>query len=422
MTKKILFLNLLLGLIYFQINAQTDDITRCATEQYLEMQDIIDPGYPLKRQQIEEDIQNWITANKDNFNENKAVITIPVVVHILYYQDHPAFNLPESRVLEQIAVLNRDYRRLNTDASETPSVFQSVAADCEIEFCLAKRTPTGQYTNGIVRVQTTVTQFSIGSAMKYTSQGGSNAWDRNKYLNLWVCNIGGGILGFAQPPGSAAATDGVVIHYRYFGTTGASSPYNEGRTATHEIGHWLGLWHVWGDDNGACTGSDQCNDTPNSADAYYGCPTHPQNTCSSDDMFMNYMDYVDDGCMNTFTTGQKMRMWATLNGSRVSIKTSDGCVPGQGMNVFENDAISDFSIYPNPSSGNLNLDITLNENVPELEISILNTYGQVVYSESLINENNIIHKNIDLSGLAKGFYIMNITSELFSLNKKITLY
>lgn len=166
--------------------------------------------------------------------------------------------------------------------------------------------------------------------MKFTAQGGLDAWPRDQYLNLWVCDLSGGLLGYAQFPGGAAATDGVVCDYQYFGTIGSSAPFNKGRTATHEVGHWLNLYHIWGDDGTACTGSDLVADTPNQADENYGCPVFPAVSCSNGpngDMFMNYMDYTDDACMNMFTAGQKAREQALFatGGARVALLSSLGC-------------------------------------------------------------------------------------------------
>lgn len=265
-------------------------------------------------------------------NHKRAVVTIPVVFHIVY--NTASQNVSDAQIQSQLTVLNADFRKLNADASLVPSAFAGLAADCEIQFCLAQQDPTGAATTGIVRKSTTTTSFSTNDAVKYTAQGGDNIWDRNKYLNIWVCNLSGGVLGYAQFPGGAAATDGVVITYTGFGTMGtAANPFNKGRTATHEVGHWLNLFHIWGDDGTACTGSDLVGDTPNQADENYGCPSFPQVSCSNGtngDMFMNYMDYTDDACMYMFTTGQKARVSALFvsGGSRFSLTTSPGCTPG----------------------------------------------------------------------------------------------
>lgn len=264
--------------------------------------------------------------------QHRAVVTIPVVFHIVY--NKTAQNVSDAQVMSQLDVLNNDFRKLNSDASLVPSAFAGLAADCEINFCLAQQDPSGAPTTGIVRKSTTVTSWGTNDAVKYTAQGGDNIWDRSKYLNIWVCNLSGGILGYAQFPGGPAATDGVVITYTGFGTIGtASAPFNKGRTATHEVGHWSNLFHIWGDDGTACTGSDQVSDTPNQGSENYGCPAFPHVSCTNGpngDMFMNYMDYTDDACMYMFSAGQKARMQALFGtgGARVSLLTSPGCTPG----------------------------------------------------------------------------------------------
>lgn len=272
--------------------------------------------------EIESFTQNVIA---NGLNENKAVITIPVVFHILY--NTSSQNISEAQILTQLNVLNNDYRKLNSDISSVPSTFTSVTADCEINFCLATVDPNGNATTGIIRKSTSVSSFSDNDAMKSSSQGGSDAWPSTSYLNIWVCNLGSGLLGYAQFPGGPAATDGVVINYTAFGTTGtAQSPFNKGRTATHEVGHWLNLRHIWGD---ATCGNDYVSDTPVHNTSNYGCPSHPKsNSCGTNaELFMNYMDYTDDACMYMFTSGQKSRMQALFasGGARASLKTSNGC-------------------------------------------------------------------------------------------------
>lgn len=266
-----------------------------------------------------------------NPTKTRAVVTIPVVFHIVY--NTAAQNVSDAQIASQLAVLNADYRKLNADWTNTPAAFQSLVADCEVQFCMAQQDPSGNATNGIVRKSTTVTSFSTNDAVKKSAQGGDDAWNSSKYLNIWVCNLSGGVLGYAQFPGGAAATDGVVITYTGFGTMGtAAAPFNKGRTATHEVGHWLNLYHIWGDDGTACTGSDLVGDTPNQGSENYGCPTFPHVSCSNGtngDMFMNYMDYTDDACMYMFTTGQKARMTALFatGGARNALTTSNGCQP-----------------------------------------------------------------------------------------------
>ncbi|MEM7037039.1 MAG: M43 family zinc metalloprotease [Bacteroidota bacterium] len=263
-----------------------------------------------------------IIANGDY--RTTGVIQIPVVVHVIYRTAQQ--NISDAQIQSQIDILTADYRRQNADASNTPSNFLPVAADCNIEFCLASQDPNGQATDGITRTSTTTPQ--IGSTNQYYTA--APAWPRNDYMNIWVCELSSGLLGFAQFPGTApAAYDGIVCSYRYFGNQGtATAPFNLGRTATHEVGHWLGLRHIWGD--GPCNQDDNIGDTPASDAPNYFCPSS-HTSCGSADMYQNYMDYTDDGCMNIFTAGQSAVVNATLSGTRSSLQNSQGCNgPGGG--------------------------------------------------------------------------------------------
>jgi hypothetical protein len=201
-------------------------------------------------------------------------------------------------------------------------VWSALAVDTMIRFALAKTDPNGKPTTGITRTRTTATSFTQDDSVKSTARGGQDAWPSDKYLNIWVCSLGNGLLGYAQFPGGPATTDGVVILNKAFGTVGtAAPPFNLGRSATHEIGHWLNLRHIWGDTED-CSGSDFVDDTPNAQQPNFGKPTFPHLSCNNapnGDMFMNYMDYVDDDSMVMFTTGQVARMQATLAGPRASI-------------------------------------------------------------------------------------------------------
>jgi hypothetical protein len=249
------------------------------------------------------------------------VTTIPVVVHVVFKT--AAQNISDAQIHSQIDVLNRDFRKANPDNGNTPGVFAPLVADARIQFELASSDPAGQATNGITRTSTTVDSFSDDDKVKSASTGGADAWPRDNYLNLWVCQLGGGLLGYAQFPGGPAATDGVVILNTAFGTTGtAAAPFNLGRSATHEIGHWLNMRHIWGDDGNACNGDDFVPDTPNAAGPNFGKPTFPHVTCNNGpngDLFMNYMDYTDDDSMFMFTQGQVARMQTSLDADRPTI-------------------------------------------------------------------------------------------------------
>lgn len=301
----------------------------CASHDVLQQQILENPMLLEQMEEIEKHVQEHI---HNHGAQERILVTIPVVFNIVY--NTTAENISDAQILSQLNILNEDFRKLNADVANTPAIFASLAADCEINFCLATRDPNGNATTGIRRQSTTVTAFSSNDAVKFTAQGGLDAWPRDQYLNFWVCDLSGGLLGYAQFPGGAAATDGVVCDYQYVGNTGtATAPFNKGRTATHEVGHWLNLRHIWGDAN---CGSDLVSDTPTHNTSNGGCPAYPHlSTCSGTpvEMTMNYMDYTDDACMYMFSTGQKARMQALFatGGARVSLLSSLGCsAPGGG--------------------------------------------------------------------------------------------
>lgn len=324
MRKKTFTFLTLFSLISGVIMSQTAE-RNCGTMQHLNYLKTQDAGLEDRMNLIEQQTALW-EQKSATMKTAATVVNIPVVVHVLY--NTTSQNITDAQIKSQIDVLNEDFRKLNADRTSVPSAFSGLAADVEVTFCLASKSPSGASTTGIVRKSTTKISFSSDDAMKYTSQGGDDAWSSSQYLNLWVCNLGGGLLGYAQFPGGPAATDGVVCLYSAFGRTGTlSAPYNKGRTATHEVGHWLNLRHIWGD---ASCGSDLVTDTPTQQTSNGGCPAYPHKTCSnttSGDMFMNYMDYTNDACMYMFSTGQKTRMRALFatGGARIGLTTSTGC-------------------------------------------------------------------------------------------------
>jgi len=317
-------------LLAFSVSAQVKlpvapDHRECAShEKHVQMMGL-NPEYAKRQSDLEQHTAAFVEA-REEARQNGAqlqpvVVTIPVVFHVIYANETQ--NIPDSEILEQLQVLNDDFRRTNADQDN----IWPQGADTEIEFCLATRDPNGAPSDGILRVPTTVSSFGSNDAMKFTAQGGSDAWPASDYLNFWVCNLGGGLLGYAQFPGGPAATDGVVCGYPFVGIDGpGAGAYNLGRTGTHEVGHWLNLRHIWGD--GPCGTDDFVADTPESDGPNYGCALG-HISCSTDDMVQNYMDYSDDGCMNIFTQGQGDRMQATFapGGSRASLLASNGCLP-----------------------------------------------------------------------------------------------
>ena len=250
----------------------------------------------------------------------KKPFLINVVVHVLYAS--PAQKISKAQVKGQIKVLNRDFRAANPDRNKTPTIWSGLVTDPMIGFQLAKKDPAGHATDGIIYAPTTLLEFGQNDSMKDAARGGSNPWPTGKYLNIWVCILKDSLLGYAQFPGGPKATDGVVISTTAFGTSGtATAPFNLGRTCTHEVGHYLNLRHIWGDTED-CSGSDFVADTPVAEAPNFHEPTFPHVSCQNGpngDMFMNYMDYVDDAAMFMFTPEQVSRMQTTLQGARRSL-------------------------------------------------------------------------------------------------------
>lgn len=333
-----------------------------------------------------------------------AVIVIPVVVHVLYNKEEQ--NISADQIRTQIDILNKDYRRQNADAQLTPEVFRDLAADARIEFRLASEDPTGMPTSGIVRKKTTIDFFGTDDRIKSSRMGGDDAWDADQYLNIWTGNLAGGVLGYASLPGGSPDKDGVVIRYNVFGNTGGA--FGKGRTATHEIGHWLGLRHIWGDTR---CGDDGIDDTPPQVAPSRGCPSGVQASCDNapgGSMYMNFMDFTNDECTNMFTLGQaqKMRLLFNEGGLRHALLSSaraDG-IPLEDVIDPAAPASGEIKLYPNPSTGTLNL--RFNADPPYGDIVIYNHLGQAV--KQLRVTESVAH--ISTIDLANGVYYVRVGS------------
>lgn len=284
-------------------NAISAPITQraCASQEVLEAQLNADPTLAARMNAIEEFTSRYQQNPSAYRLLANGMIEIPVVVNVVYRT--AAQNISAAQIQSQIDVLNQDFAATNTDISSVPAGFQGVqSGDVGVRFVLDQ----------VIRFNTKKTSFTTNDGMKKASGGGIAPTSPTTKLNMWSCNLSNGILGYAQFPGGAAATDGVVILYSAFGVTTTGAPYNKGRTATHEVGHWLNLRHIWGDAN---CGNDFVSDTPLHNGANYGCPApNLRSTCVGTPvmMTMNYMDYTDDLCMYMFSAGQKTRMNATF--------------------------------------------------------------------------------------------------------------
>lgn len=365
----------------------------------------------------------------------RSVVKIPVVVHVVW--KNAVENISDAQIQSQIDVLNQDFRKKNADFKDIPGGFKTVAADCEIEFCLTQKDTLGRPSSGITRRQTSIDNIGISFSnnrlrVYYQDLGGTHNWQPDSFLNIWVCNMGT-ILGFTTPLKQALvkrSEDGLIVDYRSFGTIGAAlsnTQHNKGRTTTHEIGHYFNLLHIWGNDD-TCNDDDLVSDTPLQAAANLGCPPFPQISCGIGNMFMNFMDYTDDNCMGLFTVGQKARMLATLNEFRAGLLRGGICEPTHTQDI-------DFQwlIYPNPAKDFIFLKIKKEALSNDNTITITHNMGNVVVSKKLSDfEKDNVHTvqgtpygeegvKIPISGLSGGMYFISLRVSNQVFTQKIAI-
>lgn len=359
-------------------------------------------------------------------NSSYGIIRIPVVVHVLY--NDSIQNISDEQIKSQISVLNRDYNASNLDKLPSSHQFYNKIGNAEIEFCLAKEDAWGNPTTGIERKYIEKLSFKYTGAVndsdenyiKKSSIGGLDAWDTEKYLNIWIVNFSDGTLGFATfPTNTPNAKDGVVIHYKAFGTVGTlSGTYNKGRTSTHEIGHWLGLKHIWGDNSG-CFSDDGISDTPKQYNETYGCPSGIyEDECSPSStgrMYQNFMDYTDDACMSLFTSGQITVMRNTIINKRSGLLNSS--IPCDFISSTSNNLnLKNLKIYPNPASNYLQIEYLPYKQTPYF-INIFNELGQIVYQ----TQTQHTKLEIEVSGLRSGIYYLTINNNGETYNRTISI-
>lgn len=346
------------------------------------------------------------SSHLPNFRElgegNSPVIRIPVVVHILYKE--ASQNISDAQVRSQLRVLNEDFGRRNADTANTPERFRAFAGALPLEFVLATVDPSGRATTGIIRKQTSSTYFYSDDKIKFSSQGGDDAWDSRYYLNIWVGNMRG-VLGYSSVPGCATDKDGVVIAASAFGTINTAAPYHLGRTAVHEIGHWLGLKHIWGD---TYCGDDGVADTPQQGNFTAGCPSGFRSSCNNNatgDMYMNFMDLTSDACMNLFSRGQRDRILNqfTGNGYRRTILESQAM--GQPWNLeplpVAPVADHDFQAFPNPVRATVQL--SFGTDWMGKTVELVNAHGVVVKRITVTSAS----MPVQLGNLAPGIYFLS---------------
>jgi hypothetical protein len=403
MKRIVLFLTIAAIVFSGKLNAQRS----CASFEHLQEQMKNDPAFAKKVKDNEQGFQNYL---KNAPAARNTTVTIPVVVHVVY--NKPEQNISDPQVQSQMDVLNEDFTATNNDYNNYDAGYGGVKGDMSIRFCVTQ----------IRHVQTSRKSFGTNDGVKKTKQGGDDAIDPQHTLNIWVCNLGQNLLGYAQFPGGPANTFGIVILYSAFGRGSEFNlidKYDLGRTATHEIGHCLGLRHIWGD---ATCGNDFVDDTPLHNAANFGCPGEGhRSTCTGTplEMWMNYMDYTDDRCMYFFSDGQADRanFYLTTDPQLLTIVNSGACTTNGGKNnlITSNTPVrsaersfENFSLYPTLTNGLVNIEYTSSANGIAL-INVYNQSGMLVDKQQMPVVEGVNSKQLNFGKLSNGFYLVQIS-------------
>jgi hypothetical protein len=401
-------------LVGFQLAAQK----KCSNESYILQQLKEDPSFQNNLESIEAFTRNQGAASSETQRLNRvpSIIKVPVVVHVLYRT--PEQNLSTSLITNMIAALNRDFNKKNSDTTNTPQVFKSLSADMGFEFNLATSDPRGIGTSGIVRKYTPIRYWLSDDKMKFSESFGDDAWDTKNYLNIWLCNMQD-VLGYSTLPGGDITKDGIVLSFDDFKAPQGVPGISDNRTAVHEAGHWLNLYHVWGE--GYC-GDDKVDDTPKQSTYTPGCPSGTRLSCgnsSTGDMYMNFMDFTNNDCMNMFTLGQRKRARILFEpgGPRSSILSS------RGLNkaVVQGAQLPDFypkwlyaHVYPNPATSMITMYCEYDERWIGRKLHVVDMAGKVVINKIIKSK----IEQIDISRLSPGVYYICAEKEEEKLHAK----
>jgi hypothetical protein len=401
---------ILLVSFFGSLSLQAQTVRRCYSKEAIDYLEQAAPGYAAHVNEQFDIAKSW----SQDHEQKRTIYMVPVVFHIVY--NTAAENLPDSVLENQIAVMNEDYSRQNGDTTNMRSEFEPVAGATHIQFFLAGITRTSTTTTSFGSFAALLGDFSDLEKVKSTADGGENAWDQVHYLNIWVCDMSINntpfLLGYATPPdnlpnwpqGSAPDLgDGVVLQYQIVGSNnpnplGVANYTVLGRTAVHEVGHYMGLRHIWGD--GDCTMDDGISDTPDADDASQQDCDEQRNSCNADvnglgdlhDMIENYMDYSAETCQNSFTQEQALLMHGVLENQRYDLVHNNPA----GLNELS--VIT--SCYPNPTTGTL----SVHSSAPIETLTVSDMNGKILLSA-------VEHgttATLELSSFQTGIYVLLI--------------
>jgi len=415
---------ILLALVAFIFSfiANSQNADRCGSNEAIKQQMAADPAYAKKVEALLKNKGNYSRNDKKGKPPSQAAITIPVAVHVVYNTAEQ--NISDAQVQSQIDVLNADFTASNSDYNNYDAGYGSVKGDLDINFCLVQ----------VIHKQTKTKSFGTNDNMKYDKRGGSDAVDPMHVFNIWVCNLGNKLLGYAYYPGISPEKFGVVCHVNAFGKGSQYNlfaAYNLGRTVTHEAGHCFGLVHIWGDSN---CGSDEVDDTPLHNAANFGCPGEGHlSTCTGTplEMWMNYMDYTDDKCMYFFSDGQASRADFFIDTDpQLNSIIHSACTSARGNNnditvssniTFNSSRTiaSDISLYPTITSGQLTLSI-INSTGGKADLNIYNQAGALMMKQQILISGKA--NQIDVSGLANGIYFLQVNNGSGKQSRKFIVH